>query len=109
MEPVAYAPYTPGVLARGGAALLFFASEDPFSAASDAFLRSVYPSSGATIPTYRVAFSTSTGARLTYGVLIPNTFVLIDGGGQRTAAVIHPSEEELRILLRGHVPLSPNP
>lgn len=104
---VQYTSYDDDAVARGESALLFFASDDPFSDASEAFLHKAYESGAAKVSAYRLEFGSSTGARLTHGVLVPNTFVLLDASGQRVTAVIHPSQEELSILLRGNIPVPP--
>lgn len=102
-----YGLFDDNTVVQGKTTLLFFASDDPFSAASEAYLHKVYGSGAAKVSAYRLEFGSSTGARLTHGVLVPNTFVLLDASGQRVTAVIHPSQEELSILLRGNIPVPP--
>lgn len=102
-----YLPYTTNAVGKGKSALLFFAGSDVFSEASDAFLKRVYASGGIRVSTHRLEFASATGSRITHGVLVQNTFVLLDPNGNRVTAVVHPSEEELRILLRGNIPVPP--
>ena len=105
---VVYQPYSDKLIGRGKSSVLFFYREtDPFSVRSDAVIRSVYGTGGAVVSTYRLDFSTSTGARLKYGVLVEDTFVLLDAQGERVAGFIHPTDEEVRIILRGNIPVPP--
>ncbi len=105
---VIYTDYSGSLVGRGKSSVLFFfKASDPFSVRNDATIRSVYGSGAAVVTTYRLDFLTSTGARLQYGVLLEDTLVLLDTAGQRVASFIHPSEEEIRIILRGNLPVSP--
>lgn len=100
-----YAEYSSrGVDTRHGAILFFAKQSDPFSAASDAALRSLYDAKTALVSTYRVDFPTSTGARLRYGVIVEDTFVLLDATGERVNAFVHPTADDLKILVRGNIP-----
>jgi len=62
-------------------------------------LQAIYASGSALLSTYRLDYGSSTGARFTYGVIVPDTFVLLGPDGVRKTNVIHPSEAELRALL----------
>lgn len=103
---VIYTEYSDRLIGRGKSSVLFFfRSTDPFSIRNDAVIRAVYGTGAAVVSTYRVDYATSTGARLKYGVLIEDTFVLLDAQGQRVASFIHPTDEEIRIILRGNIPV----
>ncbi len=105
---IVYADYASGLLGRGKSAVLFFFTpSDPLSMKNDALLRKAYEAGTAVVSTYRVDFHSSTGARLTYGVLVENTFVLVDSTGVGVKNFIHPTPEEINIFLRGNIPASP--
>lgn len=105
---VVYREYSDKLIGRGKSSVLFFfKADDPFSIRSDAAIRNVYGTGGAVVTTYRLDFPSSTGARLKYGVLVEDTFVLLDAQGERVASFIHPTDEEIRIILRGNIPVSP--
>lgn len=107
---VTYTEYSDRVIGRGKSSVLFFfRPTDPFSVRNDAVIRAVYGTGAAVVSTYRVDYPTSTGARLKYGVLIEDTFVLLDAQGQRVASFIHPTDEEIRIILRGNIPVPAKP
>ncbi|MFA5799530.1 MAG: hypothetical protein WC840_01055 [Candidatus Peribacteraceae bacterium] len=98
-QPV-YTLFSPRLVGKGESVLLFFAqAADPFSSQSDRTLQTVYASGSALLSTYRLDYGSSTGARFTYGVIVPDTFVLLSPDGARKTNVIHPSETELRTLL----------
>lgn len=104
-----YLPYTErGVNLRGGGILFFAKDGDPFSAAHDKILQALYESGSVSVTTYRVDYGSSTGARLRYGVVVEDTFVLLGPSGERVASLVHPSEEDISILVRGRLPLSPS-
>ncbi len=95
-----YALYQDGVIGRGKSIVLFFAKKsDPFSQRSDEMIRRVYASGAALLSTYRIDSDTSTGARLTYGIIVPDTFVLLGADGARQTNLIHPDETELKSFL----------
>ncbi len=103
-----YVPYHPRQIDSRQGAILFFAKEtDPYSIEHDQLLRTLYESGAVSVSTYRVDFASATGARLTYGVITEDTFILLDASGERVGAYTHPSSEEIRILVRGRVPVSP--
>lgn len=93
-----------GVDTKRGAILFFAKDGDPFSVRSDHALHTLYESGSVSVNTYRVDFPSSTGARLKYGVIVENTFVLLDASGQRVAAFIHPTEDDIAVLVRGRLP-----
>lgn len=104
---VVYREYAEKLVGRGKSSVLFFAKEgDPFSVRSDAAIRAVYGTGAAVVTTYRLDYPTSTGARIKYGVVVEDTFVLLDAQGQRVTSLIHPTVEEIRIILRGNIPVS---
>gem|GEM_PF-1443460 len=95
-----YTLFAPEFVGKGKNAVLFFArADDPFSVRNDFLLRAIYASGAALISTYRLEFSTSTGARLTYGAIVPDTFILLGPNGERQNSIIHPTEVELRSFL----------
>lgn len=86
-------------------ALLFFAKEhDPFSRKNEALVRQFYGSGAAKLSTFRIDFSSATGARLKYGVLVEDTFVLLGQNGERITSILHPTTQELQSLLSGTAP-----
>ena len=98
-QPV-YTLYHARLIGKGESALLFFAqAADLFSSRSDQRLQAIYASGSALLSTYRLDYGSSTGARFTYGVIVPDTFVLLGPDGVRKTNVIHPSETELQALL----------
>lgn len=104
---VEYREYSDKLVGRGKSSVLFFAKEgDPFSIRSDAAIRAIYGTGAAVVTTYRLDYPTSTGARIKYGVVVEDTFVLLDAQGQRVTSLIHPTVEEIRIILRGNIPVS---
>lgn len=105
-----YSPYTVRNLdSRHGAILFFARSSDPYSVDHDHLLQSLYESGAVSVSTYRVDFASATGARLQYGVIIEDTFILLDASGQRVGAFTHPSPDEIRILVQGRVPVPSTP
>ncbi len=94
-----YQPYRPGISFTGQSTLLFFSqSNDPFSLEHEDVLHSFAASGKLRIRTYRIDFN-NTSMKLQYGVVVPDTFILLDATGQRIQSIIHPSEAELRLLL----------
>lgn len=107
-KAVIYAEYSQRAVKNTKGSILFFSKpSDPFSVRSDTVLQGMYAAGEATVPTYRVDFASGTGARLTYGVVVEDTFVLLDGAGKRVMSFIHPTAEEIKILVRGNIPSSP--
>ena len=97
---VPYVPYLSRSFLQGKPAVLFFIGvDDPFSARHAAFIQTLVVSSELKVPTYRLDFATATGARIDYGVVVPDTFILLDAKGQRIESLIHPTDEELKKLL----------
>jgi len=100
-ERPVYTLYDSRFVGKGHGSLLFFAqNSDPFSAQSDLNLRKLYASGSAVVSTYRLDFGSETGARFNYGVIVPDTFVLLGPSGERKTSMIHPQEEELKALLK---------
>ncbi len=105
-----YIPYSPRELdSRRGAILFFAGTADRFSVANDHLLQSLYESGAVSVSTYRVDFGSATGARLKYGVIVEDTFILLDASGERVGAYTHPSPDEVRILVQGRVPVPSAP
>lgn len=98
--PLLYKDYDARLVASGSAAILFFAEKsDPFSAKHDALLQRLSRSGALKIPVYRLEFGSSTGARITYGAIVPDTFVLLDAKKARSSSLIHPTDAELLTAL----------
>ena len=97
-EPViTYASYEPRVLRLKQPMVLFFSkSTDLFSLQHDTLIQSLAAAQALRIATYRVDFDSGTGARLAFGVVVPDTFVRLDAQGQRTSLMIHPTAEAFR-------------
>lgn len=105
-DGVIYTDYSDRLIGRGQSSVLFFFKpSDPFSVRSEAVIQSVYGTGAAVVTTYRLHYPTATGARLKYGVLVEDTFVLLDAQGQRVSNFIHPTPDEIRIILRGNIPV----
>jgi len=104
-----YTEYSPRSLNFSHGAILFFATtDDPFSVSHDQLLQRLYASGSVSVPTYRVDFGSATGARLRYGVVIEDTFILLDASGERVGAYTHPSPEDIAILVQGRIPVPPS-
>lgn len=99
-RPLLYKDYDPRLVMSGSASVLFFADKnDPFSTKHDALIRTLSLSGSLKLPVYRIEFATSTGARITYGVIVPDTFVVLDAKKARTSSLIHPADAELSAVL----------
>lgn len=95
-----YASYEPRILQLRQPMVLFFSkATDPFSLQHDMMLQSLAAAHTLRIAAYRVDFDSGTGARLAFGVVVPDTFVFLDARGQRTSLLIHPTPDEVRALL----------
>ncbi len=104
-DDVLYTEYSDRLVGQGESSVLFFSKPtDPFSMKSDAVIRATYGSGAALVSTYRLDFQTSTGARLKYGVLVEDTFVLVDSTGARVANFVHPPADVIGTILRGRLP-----
>lgn len=80
--------------------MLFFAADnDPFSLAHETVLRDLDVTRQLQIVTYRVDVDAYPGLKLRYGVIVPDTFVLLDASAERVQSWIHPNENDLRALL----------
>ncbi len=97
---ILYASYEPRVLRLRKPIVLFFAkASDLFSLQHDMQIQSLAAAHTLRLSVYLVDFDTGTGARLAFGVVVPDTFVLLDAQGQRTSLLIHPTPHELHALL----------
>jgi hypothetical protein len=97
----AYLPFDGLLLGRDVPFVLFFAQKlDPFSERSDNVIRTVYASGSAMISTMRVEYGTATGERFRFGVVVPDSLVVLRSDGERLENLIHPSSEDIRALLR---------
>ena len=97
---VRYETYIDGVLSRDKRSVLFFQQPaDPFSQRSDHILRQAYASGSAKISTYRLDSGTASGMKLAYGVLLPDTFVVVSATGAKITSILHPNVGELRSLI----------
>ena len=98
---VRYTSYAPDRMI-GQTSVLFFAKDaDPFSRLSDQRLKILYGTGAAGVSTYRVPFNESAELQLKYGVFVEDTFVLVGTGSERLGLIIHPSERELKEMIRG--------
>jgi hypothetical protein len=98
---IQYTSYLPERLI-GQTSVLFFAKDaDPFSRLSDQRLKILYGTGAAGVSTYRVPFNESAELQLKYGVFVEDTFVLVGTGSERLGLIIHPSERELKEMIRG--------
>lgn len=105
-----YLPYSPRMVdSRRGAMLFFVKDSDPYSVEHDHLLESLYESGSVSVSTYRVDFGSATGARLKYGVIVEDTFILLDASGERVGAFTHPSTADIHVLVQGRVPAPPSP
>ncbi len=96
-----YRPYTSEEDLRGERTILFFADDDdPFSSDHDEMLRDAAAENRLSVIVYRVDFKTAGNVKLQYGVIIPDTFILLDVSGNRVKSIIHPSDTELQTLLK---------
>jgi hypothetical protein len=96
-----YSSYSPYLLHTGSSAVLFFAKSGRlFSQRSERVITEAYGSGAANVSTFRIDLGTATGMALQYGVFVEDTFVLIDGEGNRKRLLVHPNAGELRTLLR---------
>lgn len=100
LGPATYDVYREGVVGNGRKSVLFFyASWFPYCAENDAKISSLYASGGVKVPTFRVDYDASSALRLQYSVVTQDTFVVVDGNGNRVQSIVHPDDAELRSLL----------
>jgi len=99
-----YREYTEGVIAKNDRNVLFFsASGCAFCEQNDALLRQWAASGSLKLPVYKVDFETAAGLKITYTVILRDTFVLVGRNGGKLKSVIHPSEDELKNLVLGKI------
>ncbi len=99
-SPFPYELYTSDELIRGKAAVLFFASpDDPFSVEHHGLVTDLFNTAQLKVAVYRVDFATATGTKLAFGVIVPDTFVVLDANSERSGSFLHPTDTELRTLL----------
>ena len=97
---VPYDFYTSADQLSGRSVVLFFVDvDDPFSIAHDAFISTLSVAGLLKVPVYRIDFATASGRRVALGVVVSDTFVLLDAKGQRVSSLIHPRNDELKVLL----------
>lgn len=97
---VFYRDFAPEDLGNGKQALLFFWQPgDVFSQRSDRILTRLYGSGAATISTYKLDAGTASGMKLQFTVLLPDTFVLVNGSGAKVSMFLHPNPDELTKLV----------
>lgn len=93
--------YRDGVLGSGQPALLFFSrADDVFSAQTLERLRLLYDAHAQRVSVYKVDFASATDLQRRYLVVAEDTVVLVDGAGGRLMSILHPSQEELQMMLR---------
>lgn len=99
-ERPSYILFDEGLIGRGEPIALFFADpSDAFSQRTDSAIRTLYASGSAIVSTMRVAFATATGARFTYGVLVPDSLVFLRGDGERIENLVHPEPGDVQRIL----------
>lgn len=95
-----YRSYSSDVVLEGRNMLLFFVQTgDPFTEEHDGILSDAAKTRQLQVLTYRIDFGENSTLRFRYGVIVPDTFVLIDAKGNKLQSILHPSESELRALL----------
>ncbi len=94
-----YREYEPDISLGAQGSILFFAqADDPFSLAHEEIILAYAVKKELRLPVFRVDFLNKQ-MKLTYGVIVPDTFIVLDAVGQRVQSIIHPSTAELRALL----------
>ncbi len=94
-----YRPYQPDIALGEQGSILFFAqADDPFSLEHEEIILSYAVKKELRLPVFRVDFLNKQ-MKLSYGVIVPDTFIVLDATGQRLRSIIHPSTAELRTLL----------
>ncbi|HRH93578.1 MAG TPA: hypothetical protein PKV72_03530 [Candidatus Peribacteria bacterium] len=97
---VFYRDYAEGDIGNGKPAVLFFAQTgDVFSQRSDRILKHLYGSGAANISTFRLDSGTASGMALRYTVLLPDTFLVVNGSGSKLSSILHPNPSELQKLV----------
>ncbi len=94
-----YRPHEPNIVFGEHGSILFFAqTDDPFSLAHEEIILAYAVKKELRLPVFRVDFLNKQ-MKLAYGVIVPDTFIIVDAMGQRLRSIIHPSTTELRTLL----------
>jgi hypothetical protein len=97
---VFYRDFAEGDIGQGKPAVLFFfQAGDAFSQRSDRILNRLYGSGAANISTYRLDAGTASGMMLQFTVLLPDTFVVVNGSGAKVSSILHPNPVELQKLV----------
>ncbi|MSR67276.1 hypothetical protein EXS65_00395 [Candidatus Peribacteria bacterium] len=95
-----YRPYAADTDLRGESTVLFFADdEDPFSVIHETMLRDAALESRLHLLVYKVDFESAGKLKLQYGVVLPDTFVLLNKNAERIQSILHPSDAEFHALL----------
>lgn len=98
-----YMTYNQGVLGNGEVSVLFFhAAWCPDCQADDKDLTAWY---AAGVPyaasTYKVDYDTASALKQKYGVVVQDTFVLIDGKGEKIRMAMRPTDADIKNMLSG--------
>ena len=97
-----YEPYTPAKIGNGQESLLFFYGIWSIPArANDAMLKQWAGSGGFIIPAYKVEYDTELQLKKKYGVTYINSFVLVDGKGEKVQLMKSPYSPQLSFVLYG--------
>lgn len=95
-----YAAYTDGVIGNGKPAVLFFhASWCPYCIESDGILEREYQAGAASVDTYKIDYDNSAALKERFGIVVQNTFVVIDGQGNVLKTIVSPTEAGLKELV----------
>jgi thiol-disulfide isomerase/thioredoxin len=107
----AYVAYKDGIIGNGEIAVLFFhAAWCPICKRVDGEIIDWYAAGGdGFLNVYKVDYDSSIDLRQRYGVTYQHTFVKIDGQGNVIEQVQGPTDAQLMVLLKSHIPcLSPS-
>lgn len=100
MKKAAYTAYTDGVIGNGEESVLFFhATWCPKCKANDGKLNTWYGAGEPTRSAYKIDYDSATELRQKYGITQQDSFVLIDGAGNKVDLVSFPTEAKLKELV----------
>ncbi|MDA1208859.1 MAG: thioredoxin family protein [bacterium] len=97
-----YTSYYNGVIGNGEPAVLFFhAAWCPYCQKNDALLNNFYDTGDFPLSTYKIDYDTASELKSRFGVVQQDTFVVIDGAGNKVSSKSFPSEDALRAMIEG--------
>jgi thiol-disulfide isomerase/thioredoxin len=100
MHASVYELFNNSVIGNGKTSVIFFhAAWCSFCKKNDQRLQEFYTSSTPDISTYRVDYDTAEDLKKRYGVVQQDTFVKIDGEGNKVTEISFPKEEQLLSLI----------